>query len=243
MKAYVTKKNIFLLIGIFFILVCGVFSVGYTPQTQKPHTAQDISKDKIDYLFVFSWSPTYCQEVDPQGKQAQCNKNKQYRFIVHGLWPQLHDNQQQGKYSNYCRSVEKNLEASIVEKYFYLMPSSELMHHEWIKHASCGNFTQQSYFQTIENLYQRFKVADIFKTVDTTQSMSLNALMTELTTQIPNISRKNIVIYCRKNYFGEVRICLNADYSLRHCRYNEIKAGGCRSSQGIIVPFKMNKTL
>ncbi len=248
MMSYFTKKNILLLIALFLTLIYTVFS-GNTPNKALKTEKSDNNPVKnhsnnTDYLFVFSWSPTYCLEIDPQGKQTQCRTDipKQYRFIVHGLWPQLPDNTTQGKYLNYCRFVNKNLDAKIVEKYFYLMPSSELMHHEWIKHGSCGDFTQHSYFEKIQDLYQKFHVADIFKNLKTPKSLSLDALITDLTTQIPNISRHNIVVYCRKNYLGEVRICLNADYSVRKCRLNEVKSGGCRASGTITVPLRVTET-
>lgn len=232
-----------MLIALILTITYSILSRHTPNRAIKIEKSYDNQVKHTDYLFVFSWSPTYCLEIDPHGKQPQCRTDtpKQYRFIVHGLWPQLQDNHEKGKYLNYCRSVNKNLDAKIVEKYFYLMPSSELMHHEWIKHGSCGDFTQHSYFEKIDDLYQKFHVADIFKDLQTTKSLSLDDLITDLTTQIPNISRKNIVVYCRKNYLGEVRICLNSDYSLRKCRLNEVKSGGCRASAPIIVPLKETK--
>jgi ribonuclease T2 len=193
---------------------------------------------------ALSWSPTFCLEQDPQGKQPQCNITlpKQYRFIVHGLWPQLQINSQKQveaeKYLNYCKTVNKNLEASIVENYFYLMPSSGLMRHQWEKHASCGNFTQQSYFKAIENLYQKLKIATLFHEVKKTQSYLLNDLIDKITVHIPSILRENIVIVCHKNTLSELRICLNNDYTYRKCHYTEVKAGRCKLDEKIKIPIK-----
>ena len=91
---------------------------------------------------------------------------------MHGLWPQKQikqKHQKENEYLNYCKNVSNNLEASIVQNYFYLMPSSGLMQHQWKKHASCGDFTQQTYFQAIEKLYQHFKIKTLFQEIKTTQ--------------------------------------------------------------------------
>ena len=118
------------------------------------------------------------------------------------------------------------------------MPSSGLMQHQWEKHASCGNFTQQSYFKTIENLYQKFKIATLFHEVKKTQSYLLNDLIAKITVHIPAILRENIVIVCHKNTLAEIRICLNNDYTYRKCHYTEIKSGRCKTFEEIKIPVK-----
>ncbi len=234
------KKYIFVLLGIISIIIAVIVIFFDKSNKIKQHTETD-STIKRDFLFALSWSPTYCLEQDPYGKQAQCRKTlpKSYRFIVHGLWPQeqgTRTQKTQKSYLNYCRSVDKKLEASIVENYFYLMPSSGLMRHQWEKHASCGNFTQQSYFKTIEDLYKKFKIASLFTDITTTHAFDFQKLLKKITLEIPMISRENIVVSCRKNYLAEVRICLKSDYSLRKCHYDELKSGRCRTTEKIIVP-------
>lgn len=195
-------------------------------------------KQKTNFLLSLSWSPTYCLEQDPRGKTPQCqiNKPKKYRFIVHGLWPQpITDTG--GKHLNYCRDVSVKLEASIVKNYFYLMPSSGLMLHQWRKHASCGNFTQKIYFKTIENMYEQFKIGNLLHDITATTNYDLKMIIQKITSHIPNITTDNIVIACRNNQLSEVRVCLNNDYTVRKCYYSEIKSGRCSKDSIITVPF------
>ncbi|MFT6072739.1 MAG: ribonuclease T2 [Dasania sp.] len=241
MKSYFTKKKFLSLLTLIALIIGGVSAKHY--KNSPPVVSATPNTQKHDFLFVMSWSPAYCHERDPNGRQAQCYKKlpKQYRFIVHGLWPQ--GNPQNGKANNnqlsFCQKTDPKLEASIVTDYFYLMPSSGLMAHQWKKHASCGNFTQQSYFKTIETLYQRFNGKALFADITKTQSFSLDALIDKITAKMPNISphisKENIVIRCRQSQLKEIRICLNSDYSPRQCRYSEVKSGGCRRNQNIMV--------
>lgn len=241
------RKYIFIVLG----LIVAVLSVlGFNrfyelpkiteqkPNIDKLLSNKELHEQKTNFLLSLSWSPTYCVEQDPQGKTPQCqiNKPKKFRFIVHGLWPQPVTDTG-GKHLTYCKTVSPKLDAAIVKDYFYLMPSSGLMMHQWKKHASCGNFTQQSYFQTVDTVYKNFKIASLFSQITTTTSDTLPQIIEKITNHIPNIKSENIVIACRNNKLGEVRICLNHDYTPRKCYYSELKSGRCPKDSKITVPF------
>lgn len=228
MRTYFNRRNIFLFLSSFFILVYAIKDVDFVVDNP---TSKVISEH--DYLFVLSWSPTYCLENDPNGKQFQCTKNKKYRFIVHGLWPQI----AKGQKNSYCKQVDPKLEGQIVEKYFDLMPSSKLMQHQWIKHASCGDFTQKSYFKKIAELYNMFNVTALFSHIKTREAFSFKQLQQEITSKIPVLKRNNFVIKCQKNLLQEIRICLNNDFSLRGCQQSEFKAGRCDLNRNVIIPL------
>jgi|GEM_PF-5403819 len=238
MKRFLQKKYIFSIMSVILLVIGGLSN----KQSQnlffnkKNTTHSNTQENKAtDFLYVASWSPAYCAERDPEGRGAQCRHDlpKQYRFIIHGLWPQAVND----GYLNYCKPVSETLQANIVNDYFYLMPSSKLMAHQWKKHASCGNFTQKTYFKTIENLYKKFEIAALFADIHQTQSFSLDGLLAKLTQQIPHIDKENIVIRCRKNNLKEIRICLDQNFAPRKCHYTEIRSGGCRKDAKIMVKY------
>ena len=41
------------------------------------------------YVLSLSWSPTFCADKG-DGNRGQCGIEKDFRFIVHGLWPRRH---------------------------------------------------------------------------------------------------------------------------------------------------------
>lgn len=230
------KKYLFFSLSGLLLVLGGVSGKKFQFFSQSSQGAsENRDQQKTDFLFVASWSPAYCAERDPMGKTTQCRRTyaKKFRFIVHGLWPQGG----QGMKRNYCKEVSQQLEGNIVNDYFYLMPSSTLMLHQWKKHASCGAFTQKSYFGTIEKLYQKFEINDLFADIEKTHTFQLNDLINKITTDSPMLKAENIVVRCRQNRFKEIRICLNHDFALRKCRGFEIKSGGCRKNQPITVRF------
>lgn len=240
MKSFFAKKYFLIVIIITILTITGILGQNFFNSND---TLAQKKSEKLNYLLALSWSPTYCLYKDPYGKQSQCYKNlpQKYRFIVHGLWPQS-TKLQVGKsenHLNYCKNVDKQISNQIVEDYFYLMPSSGLMRHQWEKHASCGNFTQQTYFKTIEDLYKKFQISKLFQTIKTTKTLNLSDLLNHITHQIPNISSENIVVACYKKHLSEIRICLTSNFEPRQCTKNERISGYCHSSQKIIIPFSM----
>lgn len=231
MRKKIKYKNILLFVSSFIVSIIILLSKGYT--TLSP------TDNNHNYLFVMSWSPTYCALKDPHNRQAQCAKeaHKKYRFIVHGLWPQIKENSSYEERLAYCKKVDRKLDADIVEKYFHIMPSSILMRHQWVKHASCGEFTQEQYFEKIGELYNRFNGQELFSKLSSTESFPLLTVVDSIVEQIPGLKRSNIVIRCQKNLLKEVRICLNSDYSLRDCEREEVRAGRCRAGQDIGILF------
>jgi ribonuclease T2 len=241
MKYNFFKKPIIIFLCLLIVSTIGLINHFYDATNHQSNDKQSkiLSQSALNYLFVASWSPAYCAEHDPQGHQTQCKHNlkKKFRFIIHGLWPQSQSNQQKVHYLNYCKAVDKDLEGAIIDTYLYLMPSSTLMKHQWTKHGSCGDFTPRTYFAKIQELYKKFKIAALFSDIETTQSMTLEAIIAKITKQVSTITANNIVVKCQKNIFKEIRFCLNDDYTPRQCGLHELKGGTCRKNEKIIIKF------
>ena len=82
---------------------------------------------KFDYYaLALSWSPTFC--ASPAGRKAkqQCDRARQYAFVVHGLWPQYHKG-----WPENCRQKAPYLKNQLIRSLYDIMPSKRLIIHEW----------------------------------------------------------------------------------------------------------------
>ncbi len=70
-----------------------------------PANAQERQPDRAGqfdfYVLSLSWSPTFCDTQRGGRNAQQCGGNKDFGFIVHGLWPQY----EQG-YPEFCKVGE-----------------------------------------------------------------------------------------------------------------------------------------
>lgn len=85
------------------------------------------------YVLALSWSPTYCADDAKKGRDhLQCFSQKNYGFVVHGLWPQYNKG-----YPEYCDTRFRKPSPKLVDQMLKYSPSKGLIHHEWKKHGTC----------------------------------------------------------------------------------------------------------
>jgi ribonuclease I len=81
------------------------------------------------YLLSLSWSPAFC--LSSPGA-AECDGPRRYGFIVHGLWPQ-----NERGWPQYC-NVHVPVPDEVVQAMAEIMPSRQLVYHEWSAHGTCS---------------------------------------------------------------------------------------------------------
>ena len=100
------------------------------------------------YILALSWSPGFC---DSRPGDPQCAPGRNYAFIVHGLWPQYGN----GRWPEFC-SIERGLDD--VDKMLDIMPSRNLIRHEWDKHGTCTGLNAEGYFALLRRTYQSVRI-------------------------------------------------------------------------------------
>jgi ribonuclease T2 len=104
----------------------------------KPRKPAPSKPGKFDYYVLsLSWSPEHCAEKPSD--DSQCGTTRRYAFVVHGLWPQYEN----GGYPQNC-SVDDPLTDGDVQKALDIMPSEDLIRHEWQKHGTCSGLSPTS---------------------------------------------------------------------------------------------------
>ncbi len=195
-------------------------------------TSKAQSQDFDFYVLSLSWSPTYCLTQQDGRNTLQCGHERDYGFIVHGLWPQFETG-----HPEYCRSREPNrVPRAVGRGVLDIIPSMGLIGHQWRKHGSCTGLTQRAYLDTIRKAYERIRIPADLARSDRRMSLSANEIEQKFLATNPGMTRRGIAASCDGRKLDEIRICLTKDLEFRDCA--EVDRRGCRLDRIELPPAK-----
>jgi ribonuclease T2 len=184
--------------------------------------ATDLPGQFDHWLFVLSWSPSYCEAESDGGNPEQCASGRPYGFVVHGLWPQYARG-----WPEYCASADRRLAPAFVDEVFPLMPSRGLIRHQWEKHGTCSGLSPEAYFDRVREARRLIRVPDDLQRLYI-DSMVSPAVIERMFRGInPGMPANAISVTCDRRRLREVRICLDRDFGYRACPAMESRA--CKS--------------
>jgi ribonuclease T2 len=162
---------------------------------------------RFDYwVLSLSWSPEYCQA---NIGDEQCRK--QYGFVVHGLWPQY-----ERGYPSRCGKRER-VAKELTVRMLPLMPSEQLIQHEWDTHGTCSGLSQDDYFALVERARRKIEIPSEYQKPDDYISTSVDALERTFIRSNREFDADDIAVQCRGRYLREVRMCFDTDLQPRSC--------------------------
>ncbi len=211
------------------LFATSLLATGATAQN-RPGARQNQPGDFDFYVLSLSWSPTFCAGQSGGRNNDQCGVNKNFRFIVHGLWPQ----QEKGFPEDCDTNGQDRVPRALGEQLFDIMPSMGLIGHEWRKHGSCSGLSQRAYFSRLREAFQRVKIPADVAGGNTPVVLSADQIEEKFIAANPGLSRRGIATSCEGNRLEEVRICMTKTLSFRDCA--EVDRGGCRIGQITIPP-------
>lgn len=175
------------------------------------------------YVLSLSWSPTWCAQNDRAGRTAQCNGDRDYRFIVHGLWPQ-----NERGFPAFCPSREGDrVPDALGRGLFDIIPSMGLIGHQWRKHGTCSGLGQRDYFTVLRAARERVRIPSTIDDADARRRLSPAAIETALVAANPGMSAQGVAVTCGDERLDEIRICFTRDLAFRACP--DVDRGGCRA--------------
>ncbi|WP_224243210.1 ribonuclease T2 family protein [Hyalangium gracile] len=157
------------------------------------------------YLLDLSWSPQYCASKGGSGDPRQCGPDKHFGFVVHGLWPQ-YDN---GKWPQNCSTEQ--VPQQVVDSMLDIMPSSQLVQHEWKKHGTCSGLGVDGYFQAVRAVFTSFQVPERYRNPEQPIVVKKQDFLQDLLAANPSLTADMVAIKCNKSQLVEVGICLDKD--------------------------------
>jgi ribonuclease T2 len=171
------------------------------------------------WLFVLSWSPSYCEAEGDGGSPEQCASGRPYAFVVHGLWPQY-----KRGWPDYCGSGYGRLDPELVDSMLPLMPSRGLVRYQWEKHGTCSGLPPEEYFDRIREVRRLIRIPDDLQTLYTDAMVSPAVIERMFRGINPGMPADAISVSCDRRRLREVRICLGKDFSYQSCPAVEKRA-------------------
>ena len=194
-----------------------------------PAIADGKAGDFDFYVVSLSWSPSYCASNGARAAPEQCDAVKPFAFILHGLWPQY-----ERGYPDNCRTdFSLRIPRSVADGMNDLMPSDDLVFHEWRKHGTCSGDDPQAYFAKARRAMNAIRIPPAFASPDHARTATPVEIERAFISSNIGLPANGIAVTCRSGALDEVRICMTKDLRFRACP--EVDRGGCRANR-IAVP-------
>ena len=187
--------------------------------TRRNRPADNAQPGAFDYyLLNISWSPEFCQ-MHPGNPQCAARPG----FVVHGLWPQNND----GTYPENCGGMPRPPNAAA---YLDIMPTINLIMHEWSTHGTCTGLNPDAYFSEIRAAFRSVEIPSIFAATQTPPaSITPSALLAQFSRANPTFPPDSFALSCGNNYLTAVEVCFDRKLNpqscraVRSCRANVVK--------------------
>ena len=179
------------------------------------------------YLLALSWAPQFCANHASNASSSECDPDRHFGFVVHGLWPQNDD----GSYPQNCAPARPVAEQT-VRHMLAIMPARGLIQHEWAEHGTCSGLSPQEYFADIEKAFATVQVPSEYRA----PAQTISASPSEIEQKFAAANQAPIGAFrvsCSHAELVELSVCLTKDLRYRECGSNVRE---CRARQVTVRP-------
>jgi ribonuclease T2 len=163
---------------------------------------------------------------------AQCTTDKRHAFTLHGLWPQY----EKGWPEDCPIGKRPWVPQSVIEDISDIMPSKNLVIHEYRTHGTCSGLEPRQYFGVARELYERIKVPPRFAAPAAVNTASPDEIERAFLDANDWLEPEMLSVTCRGENLLDVRVCFGRDLFPRSCGANEDQARLCRANEIGIPP-------
>ncbi|MGE0231138.1 MAG: hypothetical protein AB7O39_11080 [Flavobacteriaceae bacterium] len=167
----------------------------------------------------------------PRADRSQCAAGRPYAFVVHGLWPQYDRG-----FPEFCQALPGRAPETIVRTMLDIMPSADLVRHEWQKHGSCSGMTPQGYFAQIRAARARIAIPPDFVGPKDHRTVAPTDVERSFLAANPGLPADAVAVTCDQRRLREVRICMSKDLRFHPCP--EIDRRACRNPRLAVPPVR-----
>lgn len=164
------------------------------------------------YALALSWSPEFCRfRAQDQRYASQCAPPQSFGFIVHGLWPQG----EPGDHPRHC-ALAPPLTQATMRAHFCMMPSADLMQHEWAAHGTCAWERSEAYFAQTAALWRALRMPDLESLPRELTGADIRDAFVAVN---PGLPREAIYLDIDrgKGWLKEVRLCYDLAFAPEAC--------------------------
>ena len=156
------------------------------------------------YVLALSWSPTWCATDGANRGSPQCDRDADFGWVMHGLWPQFH----QG-WPSYCRTVQRDPSRGQTLAVSDIMGDGGAAWYQWKKHGRCAGLSAQNYFATARRAYRAVTRPEMFRKLDRAVKLPASVVEEAFLKDNPRLTPDMITITCKSGRIQEARICLS----------------------------------
>jgi len=190
------------------------------------------------YVLTLSWSPSFCAvsaeraagREPSRSVRAQCG-DRPFSFVVHGLWPQY-----ERGFPEFCQNPAPRLNRNIVSSMLDLMPSPQLVFHEWDRHGTCSGLPPRAFFDQVRRARAMVKIPEAYLDLAEPLTVSPDEVEDAFVKANPGLTRDGIVVACDSRRLNEVSICLGKDLQFRGCGASVRRS--CRRDKLVMPPVR-----
>ena len=179
------------------------------------------------YLLVLSWAPEYCATHSNHAGSAECDPDRHFGYIVHGMWPE-NDN---GSHPQDC-GPGSPVAQSTVRRMMAIMPARGLIQHEWREHGACTGLSAQDYFANVEKAFGEVKVPPKYS-APAQEFRARPSKIEDDFAKANNVASEDFRISCSDSELVAVEACLTKDLQYERCPSS---LRDCRASQVLVRP-------
>lgn len=181
-----------------------------------------------DYLLLsLSWSPTWCALEGDARNSPQCDDDKDFGWVLHGLWPQYEDG-----WPSYCPSVKRPPSRGMTAEMADIMGAPGVAWHQWKKHGTCTGLEAAQYYALMRLAYGKITRPAILRDLGRDVRLPATVIEEAFLEANPSLKRDQITITCKKGRIQEARICLDTELKPRRCGDDTIR--DCRMKDALL---------
>ncbi len=200
--------------------------------TAAPCLAEGETAGDFDYYVLsLSWSPTWCALEGDRRGSPQCDGEKDFGWVLHGLWPQY-----EAGWPSYCRTSERNPSRADTAAMADVMGTSGNAWHQWNKHGRCTGLSSAAYYALAREAFASVERPEILRKIQTPVRLPAAVVEEAFLEVNPALSPDKITITCKAGRIQEARICLTRSLEPRDCGSDVVR--DCRMTDALIEPVR-----
>lgn len=166
------------------------------------------------YSLALSWSPEFCRTRTNAPRHAmQCDRRTgEFGFVLHGLWPE----NGRSDYPQWCAKRPAPIPPQVVRRNLCMMPSLEMLAHEWAKHGSCMVERPDTYFRISAVLFDAIRYPDMERL--SRRPLTIGMLAKAFADANPGLEPDHVLVETNsRGWLQQLRICLDANFRPERC--------------------------
>jgi ribonuclease T2 len=196
-----------------------------------PAKAQHVAGEFDYYVLSLSWSPNWCAlEGDSRGS-PQCEEDRDFGWVLHGLWPQYHRG-----WPEHCQSAKRPPSRAMTNDMADIMGTSGLAWYQWKKHGTCTGLSAPAYYALSREAYTRITRPEVFRKLKKPVKLPASVVEEAFLKANPKLAPDGITITCRARRIQEARTCLSRDLAPVPCGRDVVR--DCTLDDALFDPIR-----